>query len=413
MRENKKKVFIIAGETSGDILGAKLVNAVNKQIKNHKVNNKINKKEKNEIEFFGICGKNMLNAGVKELFNIKEIALMGFVEIVPSLLRIIKLINLTVKTILDYQPDLIVTIDAPGFNFRVVKKLRKLMHAGMLKKTKIIHYVAPTVWAYNPKRARTVKELYDHIMLLFPFEKKYFRNMRHTVIGHPAVEICKNKNRKKENNNKKERIITIMPGSREGEIKRHISVLEEAMLLIAKNNSQNRGQKIKFFIPTIKHVEDYLNNLIMLKNLNQKLSSYNAKIIVSSDDKIKDMYINSSDIGIIKSGTSTLEMALLNIPMICFYKVSPLTAFILKHKLSINKFALPNIILNENVIPELIQNNFTSNNVYSYAKDLLEESDARQLQLEKFKKLLNMIGEHDKNTPSAKAASVVLRSLKL
>ena len=175
---SKKKIFIIAGEISGDQIGGLILRNI---------------KKNNNIELYGVGGKNLLKLGLKPIFNMNRISLMGLIEIIPRIPELFYLINLTIRKIIEIKPDLIITIDAPGFNFRILKKIKELN-----LKLQNIHIVAPTVWAWKANRAKKIAYYVNNLFVLFPFEKKYFtpHGIKTYFIGHPLIEIIKNKKKK-------------------------------------------------------------------------------------------------------------------------------------------------------------------------------------------------------------------------
>ena len=166
----KKKIFILVGEISGDQIASFIIKEL---IKNQK------------IELQGIGGNNLKKLGLKSLFPLKEISIMGLLEVIPKIPKLMSLISLTVNKILLFKPDIIITVDASGFNFRVLKKIKKYN-----LNTKIIHIVAPTVWAWKPGRAKRISSFINYLFVLYPFEKKYFtpHGLKTYFIGHPLLE---------------------------------------------------------------------------------------------------------------------------------------------------------------------------------------------------------------------------------
>ncbi|MDA9559193.1 lipid-A-disaccharide synthase, partial [Alphaproteobacteria bacterium] len=207
----KNKIFISVGEISGDQIASLIMKEL---IENHK------------IELQGIGGNNLKKLGLKSLFPLKEISIMGLLEVIPKIPKLISLISLTVNKILLFKPDIIITVDAPGFNFRVLKKIKKYN-----LNTKIIHIVAPTVWAWKSGRAKKISSFINHLFVLYPFEKKFFtpHGLKTYFIGHPLLEninnnLSKSKKQMLFNNKKKKKSISIFPGSRKNEIEYHLSL---------------------------------------------------------------------------------------------------------------------------------------------------------------------------------------------
>ncbi len=423
------KIFIIAGEASGDLIGANLIKSL--------------KQLSPDCLIFGVGGNRMIAEGLDSIFQIEEISLIGYSEVLPKIFRIKKLFNKTYEEILKVMPDIIVTIDSPGFNLRLIKRVRK--HLG--SKIKIVNYVAPSIWAYKPKRIYKIKELYNHQLLILPIEKPYFDaiNFPSTFVGHPILEeplkqsfskrlpsksILDSKPYRAENRSisdipenssteaasqseielekkfKQEvymkyniqpgnKLITVMPGSRRGELKKHMPIL-----LAALNLLKERGENFSTFVPTLPHLEDILEQEFR-----------NISPIISSNPIIKNELLFASDIALIKSGTSSLELIRYNLPMIVTYKVSSLTAFILRFFITTKYFALPNIILNERVVPELIQDKCTAQNIADELFQLLNSQEKQTYQKERFNLILERFRVDDFEKPSTIAAKKIVELL--
>ena len=277
------KIYIIAGEASGDIYGAKLIQS-------------LQNKTSEKIQFYGIGGQNIISTGLKSLFKMSELSVMGFLEIVPYIPKFLNLISITADDIQKHQPDIVITIDSPGFCCRVVKKLRgqegileKILtkifvrtkyNTNKLNNTKFIHYVAPTVWAYKPQRALEFAKIFDHLLTILPFEAKFFDNvgLPCTYIGHPITEINIPNDglcfRKKYNIDQDDILITILPGSRKGEVKRLLPIFIETIRQI--------DTKVTIVIPATKDLKEYIESYlidvpityIIIDNEKEKLQSF-------------------------------------------------------------------------------------------------------------------------------------------
>jgi lipid-A-disaccharide synthase len=377
-KKNKYKIFIIAGEASGDIIGGKLISAL--------------KKSKKDIEFKGVGGDNMINAGLVNTFPIHDLSVMGYLEIIPAIPRILNRLKQTVRNIVEYKPDLVVTIDSPGFNFRIAHRIRQLFG----KNIKIVHYVAPSVWAYKPERVLKVAKLFDHLLMILPIEKPYFEaHIPCTYVGHPIIEQdIRSKNpidliRKKHAVRSDEKLITIMPGSRRGEVEKHLEYFTQAIEIVRKTH------KVKVFIPTLRSLESFLSGKI--KN-----------VIISAQESVKKDLITASDVALIKSGTSSVEMMSYKVPTVVAYRMNPLTYLYLKNKIKVKFASLANIISDKEIIPEFIQNDCTSENLANAIKALLDDTLLREKQLEGFAEVTKLFKGEGKKLPSEQAADVVL-----
>lgn len=381
----KRKFFIIAAENSGDALGARIMEALLQKDK--------------EIEFIGIGGDKMEALGLKSLFDMKQLSVMGFFEVLPHIPKFIKLINETAKNIINSKTDLVITIDAPDFCFRVAKKIKALE-----ARPKLIHVVAPSVWAYRPKRAAKIAKIYDHLLTLLPFEPPYFEKegLEATFIGHPVIEEGFEKGnreefRKKYNIKPNEKLILVMPGSRRSEVAKLMNIFSET-LKILKSNLSN----VSAVIAATPRFYDELNTLS---------KTMPVKTIVVSDKNEKIDAYSAADAGIIKSGTSAVEVAIAGLPMVVAYKVSPISAFIARMVLK-TKFAnLINIILQKEVVPELLQEKCEPNKIADEVIKLIENRDVRENQKASFIEAVKMLAS-ESGTPSEKAAEIILSYIK-
>ena len=311
------KIYLIAGEPSGDLLGSRLMRAM------------IAKKP--DIEFFGIGGETMEREGLRSLFDISELAVMGIFEVIPSIPRILGRIKQTIADIERIKPDVVVTIDSWSFSARIHKALRKKnLHIPQ------VHYVAPQVWAWKKKRAKTMYKYIDCLLTLFPYEPKYFTpyRLRAEFVGHPVIEspvIYGNKTDFRERFNIEDtlNVMAILPGSRKNEVARLLPVF-----LSAARKFYQKNPNFVFVIPTVHTVE---------KKVRDMASKSDLPIIVLNTEADRHDAFMASDIAIAASGTVALELAMIDVPHLIAYKVSPLTAFLVKHFLKIEFVNLSNI----------------------------------------------------------------------
>jgi lipid-A-disaccharide synthase len=373
-------IFLIAGEASGDNLAAKLMAALKKQ-------------SAKQINFYGIGGPKMEAEGLVSLFPFEELSLMGFVEILPHLFKLLKRIKQTANTILDLNPEAVITVDSPGFSFRVMEQIK---HSNVKK----IHYVAPSVWAYKPKRAAKVARLYDHLLTLLPFENPYFEKegLQCTYIGHPIVEDYQQHGesnfRQIHNLSEQDILLCMMPGSRLSEINRLLPIFLESCEILTQK------------IPSLKIA------LIAMPNLKARIeeiiTTYPALHILLIDPSHKEEVFRSANIALIKSGTSSLEVAMWKVPMVVAYKVNKISALILKAMLKVKFVSLVNIINNQIVIPEFLQNTCKANLIADKLCELLNDQEAREWQIARSEQALIQLGLNSRPLPSDKAAQAVL-----
>lgn len=380
----RNRLFIIAGEDSGDNIGSKLIRQV-----------KLNYPA---VEIKGVGGSKMSAEGLVSIFPMKEISLMGFLEVVPHIPNLLRRINQTVQEILDYSPDFVVTIDSPGFNYRVAKKLKKLGFKG-----KIIHFVAPTVWAYKEKRAKTTAEIFDKLLCILPWEPPYFekQGLDTKFVGHPIFEdmIFLDKSGKEDVRKNyligdDDIVISCLVGSREGEVKRLSKVYAEAL-----NALEKKFKNLKVFILSTENMKDTLGNLL-------KDFPKNAAII--TEQREKDSLLQVSNAAIVKSGTVALEVASYKCPHLICYKVNYLSHKIIKAMVKIKFANLINYSAGREIIPELLQNDCTAESILRIISELLTNKDTAKRQVDECQVELKKMGLKSKSTPSKLAAQEIL-----
>ena len=359
MQFKKKKIFVIAGEISGDNIAYSLVSDFIKLKK---------------YDIKGVGGQKLKKLGMKSIFQMERISLMGILEIIPKIPLLLFLLRKTIIEILKYNPDLLIMIDAPGFNFRVAKKIKKIA-----PNIKILHVVAPTVWAWKASRAKKISNIIDHLFTLYSFEKKYFttHNLKTTFIGHPLFSDLK-KTSNYQNFKNEDRIISIYPGSRKNEIDMH---LERILIYLCRlENKKN----IKFQIIAVDIYYHYIKKLV-------SGLSINLKIIILKSSKYKNYSFKNSFLAIAVSGTITLELAMHLIPVICVYKLNNISYFLLKKMVKTKYISLVNIIMKTKVIPELIQYDFNCNSLLNEVSDLLKNKEEYNYQKKMFNSFRNKI----------------------
>lgn len=378
------RVYLIAGESSGDRLAAGIMEALRNQ--------------HDAVEFYGIGGPEMQKQGLKSLFPYHELALMGFAEILPKLIHLLARIGLTVDDIMAKHPDILITVDSPGFNFRVVHQLRD-QHF----KTRYVHVVAPTVWAYKPERAKKCAQLFDHMLVLLPFEPPYFEKegLKCTYIGHPSVWRGNPKGdgavfRSRHKIAADTPIIAVLPGSRENEIKRHMWLMSQAVNQWTLKN--NRAPIIVSTVP--EHARAMMT---------EYLSSSPFRNILVFDPSEKMDALAAANVALVKSGTVTLEVAFAGTPMIVTYKVHPATAWIVRRLINISLVSLINILQNREVIPEYLQEKATIANLSTALDGLWHSPENQQFQREQFTQAIEKMQPPVAQSPSICAAQAILK----
>lgn len=363
------KYYIIAGEASGDLYGSRLIDEIKS----------IDKKA--NIRFWG--GDKMILSGGFNVKHIKELAFMGFYEVLKNILTIRKNINFCKKDISDFDPDRIIYIDYPGFNLLISKWAKK-------KGFKNYYYISPQIWAWKENRIKTIKENIDKLYVIFPFEREYYKvrhNMKSEYYGHPLIEQIDNFKTNlefyKDNNISNEReIITLLPGSRSQEINSMLPVF----LTLKKH-----FLKYEFIIAGVKNVDE---------SIYKKALEMNVKVIY---DQTYDLLYNSKA-AIVTSGTASLECALFKVPQIVCYKTSFISYLIGKTFIKIDFISLVNIILKQKVVQELIQNQLSEDRLIKEL-NMIIEGKKRSIMLDHYSKIYSMLSLN--NTSNNIADSII------
>lgn len=325
------KVFVICGEPSGDALAA---DAIKDLIAIYP----------GQIRLRGIGGAHLKAQGLESLFPMEDLSLMGLAEILPHIPKLLGRIDLTARAIIEGQPDIVLSVDAPDFCFRVTKQLReKACHF-----PHFIHYVAPTVWAWRSGRAKKVARLYDHILCLLPFEPKYFERegLAASYVGHSALRSDLLFGDRKEfvkavPKVKNKETLGVLFGSRSGELKR----LGKTFADTAKAWLAEDKNRI-VIAPTLPHLQERIQELFI---------GYQDRVVTLTEPKMKPHAFAAMDQALAVSGTVGLELALCKIPHIIGYKAHPLTYFLAKRLVKVDYAHLANILLDEMIVPEFIQ----------------------------------------------------------
>jgi lipid-A-disaccharide synthase len=386
-----KKFFVIAGEASGDVLGAKLIAEL--------------KAQNSGAEFLGVGGRLMKEQGLVSIFPMEELSVMGFLEVLPHIPKLLRRIKQTADQIAKTQPDFVITIDSPDFCFRVMKVLKRNKSAS--KNIKKVHLIAPSVWAYREGRAEKISKLYDLLLTILPFEPPYFEKygLKTVFIGHPIVENAPDFSKKNELNEifRKKRnialeheIVCLVPGSRNGEVTRIFPELIKAANVLGR-----KKPNLKVVIPLIEKTRELVSQ--MAKSLEVEY------FLVEKEEKEAAFF--ASNFAVAKSGTNTVELSLYQIPMIVVYKLNFLTHFLVKRMVKINFANLVNLILNREVIPEMLQKKCEGEKIAAALEKLMSNKSEAQRQIDESKKALKLMGLGFVQNPSQKAAQEILRIL--
>ena len=381
------KIFIIAGEDSGDKLGSAIIHSLREKLDN-------------PPSFVGIGGTAMTNHGLNSIFLMSELSVMGFVEIAYNYKNLKKRLDQTVSAILDEKPDILLTIDSPEFCFRVAKKVKVVN-----KSIPIVHYVAPTVWAWRPKRARAISNYIDHVMALFPFEPPYFHRVGLSCdfVGHPIVseEIATDENivdLKKEYSLSDEPTILCLPGSRKSEIDRLMPTFGESLIKFSR-----LIPNANFILPSTPHLYEYSKQYLKFLPSNTVFLSP-EEIGIEKYLAFKKASFKISNLALAASGTVSLELAANNTPMVIGYDMSYFSRQIVQLMMLTNTVTLVNLITGNRHIPECIGVNFNSDKLFL---ELVRIYSNRKNQLKDFATTMNLLGR-DHIAPNDRAANSLI-----
>jgi lipid-A-disaccharide synthase len=373
-------VFLVAGEESGDRLGASLIAAI--------------KRASQGARFSGVGGAHMAGAGVPSLLPLGDLAIVGFSAIAASLPKILRRIRETANAVAAARPDVLVIIDSPEFTHRVARRVRAI--APWIP---IVDYVCPSVWAWRPGRARAMRAYVDHVLALLPFEPAAMRQLGGppcTFVGHPLSERVASMRPNAEEARRRlsdPPLLLVLPGSRAGEIRRMVGVFGDAVALVA-----DRFGALDVVVPAVPRLAETVRAAI---------ASWRVPARIVTEPAAKDKAFRNARAALSKSGTSTLELAVAGVPMVAAYKVSLLEELIGRTFIRVQSYILANLVLGENVVPEYLQRACTPERLAAALVPLLSETPERRRQIEAFARL-DTIMDIGRTAPSDRAAAVVL-----
>ena len=375
-----KKIFILTGEPSGDKLASKVILKL--------------QSSKSDIEYLSVGGEHLKSLGIQSLYDLKEVTYLGFTRVLLNIFKIKKKINETVDKIIEFNPDILFSVDSPDFTLRVAERVKKIKPS-----IKTIHYVAPQVWIWREGRVKNIKKFIDHILLLFSFEKKFFdkESVKSTFVGHPLLEGYKKGKVDLSSilpNNKK--IISIYPGSRLSEINVLMPILIKFVQLM--------NEKYNNYLFVFHSINENKNTI------NDKLKNFNlTNIEVISDEKIKSEILLKSIFAVCKSGTISLEICNAGVPSIIIYKINFINFFIIKMLVKAKFANIINIINDKEILPELLQSRCNSKNIFNTVNSFLENPELIKKQIVNFQNTLKEIKSGTSST--GKASDILLENL--
>ncbi|HXZ21905.1 MAG TPA: lipid-A-disaccharide synthase [Pseudolabrys sp.] len=381
MSASDPHVFLVAGEESGDRLGASLIAA-------------LRQRTQGRVHISGVGGVYMAEQGIPSLFPLGDLAIVGLSAIPAALPKIFHRIRQTADAVIGARPDVLVIIDSPEFTHRVARRVR-----ARTSTLPIVDYVCPSVWAWRRERARTMRTYVDHVLALLPFEPKIMAELGGpscTYVGHPLIERLT----ELRPNELEMRLrlagpplVLVLPGSRASEIRRMAPVFGAAITRV----SQQFGA-IEVVVPAVLRLADEVRRAI-------KAWSISARVITDAGEKHEAF--RTARAALTKSGTSTLELAVAGVPMIAAYRVSLIEEIVARLLINVPSVILANLVLGENVVPEFLQRDCAAEKLAKALLPLLGDTPERRRQVTAFARL-DAIMEIGKAVPSDRAASVVL-----
>ncbi|MBZ9886361.1 lipid-A-disaccharide synthase [Mesorhizobium sp. M7A.F.Ca.US.006.04.2.1] len=387
MADRALKIAIVAGEESGDLLGADIVRSLRQAAGR-------------EVQLVGLGGRHLQTLGLVSPFDAGEIALMGFSAVLRDLPRLMRRISQLAKTVADEKPDCLVTIDSPDFSLRVAKKVRAANPS-----IPIIHYVCPSVWAWRPGRAVAMKPYVDHILCILPFEVKELERLGGppgTYVGHRLTHdagllaAAKAQELPRDLSPDRVKTLLVLPGSRRSEVRRLLDPFGETVSIL-----RARGHRLRLLLPTVPHVADLVKSSV---------NRWDEKPEIIVDPQRKWQAFGRADAALIASGTVSLELALAGVPMISCYRLDPVARILAPYLVSVWSALLPNLISDRALIPEFYDGYIKPNNLARQLEALFADSGMRAWQKDGFAEIRRRMAT---GRPSGEiAAQVVMRYVK-
>lgn len=367
-------IFILAGEASGDQIGADLMQRIEARA---------------TIGFSGIGGQMMQEQGLESLFPMQDLAVMGLVDVLTHLPKLLFRLRQTGNQILRQRPDAVVLIDSQVFSRMLAQRLRRAGYAGP-----ILLYVAPTVWAYGPERAKKLVSLFDEVFAILPFEPDIMNGLEGPptrFVGHPAIARAIHRTEAPAGG-----WIGLLPGSRRGELRRHMPMFGE---VVASLNAARPD--LNFYLPTLPHIETQVATL---------MRAWPVKVQIVTDREQRRQLGTETELALVASGTATLETALAGVPMVVTYVMDAAQRRAYR-RLSIEHISLPNIILNSSLVPELLFERPDAARLTASLHDLLDDVPSREAQLAGFADMVSYMQTGTPEHPRCDPADRVLHHI--
>ncbi|CAM6011077.1 unnamed protein product [Sphagnum balticum] len=391
-RNEKLRVFIVAGEPSGDLIGSRLMASLRRL-------------SPRPLQFAGVGGNLMKREGLVSEFPMEDIAVMGVAELLPHLVRIWGRLRQTVTAAMDFRPHVVVTVDAKGFSFRVLRSITDAYRRLGVSRPPLVHYVAPSSWAWKggENKLKNLADTLDHLLCILPFEAALFKahGIKATYVGHPVLEDAftsvapgenpahcrwwikgsKSCSRQDFGLQSGSTVVCVLPGSRAQEVKRMLPLFESALDLLA-----DKVPMLTAIIPTAP-------SHVITDAVTEAVKAWKTPNILLPYASEKDKYsaFAASDISLCTSGTAVLQLQMARVPTVVAYRAHPLTEWLIKSRTKLHYISLPNILLDSPVIPEALFADCTPKRLFTLLRQVLEDSEVKEQQAKAAEQVLSML----------------------
>jgi lipid-A-disaccharide synthase len=401
--------MISAGEASGEMYGAQLIEALRRHFANQNSTRGVPRRRTGEgahsridsaqIEFFGVGGEKMRAAGCDLIVNAKDLAVVGITEILGHLPKIWRLFHKLIAEADRRRPDLVIVIDSPAFNWRVAREMKR-------RSVPVVYYVCPQFWAWRQGRVRLLRKYVDKALVIFPFEERFYRDrgVNAEFVGHPLADlprpaISREDYAQKYGLDSSKAWLTLMPGSRRKEARMNLpAILDTANLL---------GTDYEFLLPVAPTLDsDFISDILRSHNSKTSQNGAPAEALIHLVPDALPALAHSRA-GIIASGTATVEAAMMEMPFVMVYRVTPLTYLLGRWTVKVPHFAMVNLIAGKEVVSEFVQDQFTAENVASRLKLVIRDGTARQEMMDGLRKVkLSLLGSNEGSAPDRAGKSI-------
>ena len=403
------EILISAGEASGDMYGAQLIDVL-RRVAGLRATGRTNASAPTPavpLDFFGAGGERMRTAGCEIIVDAKDLAVVGITEILSHLPTILGLYRKLIRSADERRPALAVVIDSPAFNWRVARQMRK-------RGIPVVYYVCPQFWAWRQGRVKLLRKYVDKALVIFPFEEKFYRDrgVDATFVGHPLADlpapaITRDAYATENRIDAAKSWITLMPGSRGKEVRMNLPTILEAA---DRLQGTSTGGSFEFLLPVAHTLNAAFLRQLIEESRREVQQTASLPPIRLVHESLPALY--HSRAAIVASGTATVEAAMMGTPFVMVYRVSALTYALGKPRVKVPYFAMVNLIAGEEVVPELVQHKFTAENVVKDMNRIIPDGEPRSRMIEQLARVKARLGHTEGGAhPSANAAEIILKMI--